>query len=455
MERRGFPVRKNPYYRLLSYGRAIGYLRRETALSQWVARYTDQGGRYHSRRLGLADTYPHGPDAEVYSFREAVDLAEAWFGTATVTARARSTRDLGRRLELVWTRPRGSSDRYLLGDALAEWLEWKRLSGAPSSHYVDLCRINRNIIPLLGNVPAIDIDRTWLVRFAEDMLARPPRKKETVKQGSLSPEYIRRRKKTINAHISIVRQALLMAWESKRIDDDRPYRSWRLLPNVHQPRLLHLSRPECRLLLEHCADDLRELVLGALYTGCRFAELSGMRTRDVGSDGFGVYVAPGKTRHSRFVFLPDEGMTFFLDLLKRREPGALLFARREGGPWRHSVKATFKTAVLDAGLDPAFGFHGLRHTYASQLVQAGTPLAVVARQLGHKTIHTVANTYGHLAPQIAEAEIQQRFTSLDERLRRRSARKKKELVAWRGEMFGGTVVPYAQINDLSSRERTR
>jgi len=48
-------------------------------------------------------------------------------------------------------------------------------------------------------------------------------------------------------------------------------------------------------------------------------------------------------------------------------------------------------------MDP-LGFHELRHSYASMLVNAGCPLAYVAAQLGHTDTRMVEKHYGHLAP---------------------------------------------------------
>jgi integrase len=50
-------------------------------------------------------------------------------------------------------------------------------------------------------------------------------------------------------------------------------------------------------------------------------------------------------------------------------------------------------------------FHGLRHTYASALVNAGVPLAYVAAQLGHTDTRMVERHYGHLAPSAMAAAI--------------------------------------------------
>jgi integrase len=42
-------------------------------------------------------------------------------------------------------------------------------------------------------------------------------------------------------------------------------------------------------------------------------------------------------------------------------------------------------------------FHSLRHTFASWLVQRGTPIYEVAKLLGHSTVR-MTERYSHLAP---------------------------------------------------------
>lgn len=89
----------------------------------------------------------------------------------------------------------------------------------------------------------------------------------------------------------------------------------------------------------------------------------------------------------------------------------------------------FRRAVAIAGLPKDFVFHGLRHTYASDLVASGVPLDIVAKQLGHANTITVSNTYGHLAEHFREEQIRTRFTPLSERLRGEAARRQSELDA--------------------------
>jgi integrase len=40
--------------------------------------------------------------------------------------------------------------------------------------------------------------------------------------------------------------------------------------------------------------------------------------------------------------------------------------------------------------------HDLRHTNATWLIQAGVPLLVIQRHLGHESIQTTVDRYGHL-----------------------------------------------------------
>lgn len=155
--------------------------------------------------------------------------------------------------------------------------------------------------------------------------------------------------------------------------------------------------------------------MGALYTGCRATEVLRMNASHVDRDGPGVYVTPVKSYRPRFVFLPDEGLEFFRRLALGKRGDDLLFLNRAGRPWFTNYRHPFKQAVLKADLPSGFCFHGLRHTYASQLVQAGAPLIVVAEQLGHRNTDTVSRTYGHMAPQIRAAEVCQRFSSLIDR----------------------------------------
>jgi integrase len=76
-----------------------------------------------------------------------------------------------------------------------------------------------------------------------------------------------------------------------------------------------------------------------------------------------------------------------------------MFRHADGLPWKRSEqRRPMQQACTNAKITPAVGFHQLRHTWASHAVMNGTPLMVVAKNLGHADTRMVEKFYGHLAP---------------------------------------------------------
>ncbi len=61
----------------------------------------------------------------------------------------------------------------------------------------------------------------------------------------------------------------------------------------------------------------------------------------------------------------------------------------------------FRRLLREAGLPPV-RFHELRHTHATLLLRTGTPMHVVQSRLGHQSITTTVDIYGHVT---AEADV--------------------------------------------------
>ncbi len=59
----------------------------------------------------------------------------------------------------------------------------------------------------------------------------------------------------------------------------------------------------------------------------------------------------------------------------------------------------WKPAIKAAGLPADTTFHDLRHTFASTALAEGVPISEVSRWLGHKSITTTVDLYGHLVPE--------------------------------------------------------
>ena len=90
-----------------------------------------------------------------------------------------------------------------------------------------------------------------------------------------------------------------------------------------------------------------------------------------------------------------------------------MFVAPEGGPLRRS---TFRTRVFDPAVNSAdlegLTFHGLRHTAAGLLIEAGAHIETIKQRLGHSSIRVTSDVYGSLLPSVDEGvttALEQRF----------------------------------------------
>ena len=409
--RNRLPKRKDPYWHPLNYCRAVGYCNNKASHSYWLARYRTNAGLYHQKNICIAEK----DNETINTFEDAERVARKWFRTAKVKKDAAEELPMGMEIKLRYS-PIG--EVFTLGHALNDYVEWRRYTAAATTFASLVNRINYYLVGELLNIPAEDFSVSHLKEIMIEVIERAPK---TGKQKpkprrpveTLEPNELRKRKKVFNALVTILRGALILAWESNHIDSQRSWHRLKRLPNTDRPREIILNRKECRELLRCCKPDLRKLVLAALYTGCRPGELVNLKVRDVAQSTYGLYIAAQKTRRARYVFLPDEGMAFFLREIEGKPQHEYVFRTDYQKRWSSYVyKNSFRQAANKANLPRELVFHGLRHTYASQLVQSGAPLLAVAQQLGHANINTVSTTYGHMAPQIRQSEVRQRFEPL-------------------------------------------
>ena len=88
--------------------------------------------------------------------------------------------------------------------------------------------------------------------------------------------------------------------------------------------------------------------------------------------------------------------------IEGKQPDDFVFTSRTGLPlhngdfythvWRKLMKA-----LAAEGFAP-LRFHDLRHTHVAWLVAGGAPLPHIQARLGHESITTTIDTYGHLLP---------------------------------------------------------
>lgn len=71
----------------------------------------------------------------------------------------------------------------------------------------------------------------------------------------------------------------------------------------------------------------------------------------------------------------------------------------DGKPMRpNQISGSFRQLAAKLGLDDAYVFHNLRHTFATLSLQAGVPLPEVSAMLGHADTSVTAKVYAHYLP---------------------------------------------------------
>ena len=104
--------------------------------------------------------------------------------------------------------------------------------------------------------------------------------------------------------------------------------------------------------------------------------------------------------------MTEEGQEFFKQLCAGRAGYEIMLRKESGAPWGDSnQQLPMRKACERAKIIPAVGFHQLRHTWASLSIMNGTPLFVVAKNLGHRDTTMVELHYGHLAQSYITDEI--------------------------------------------------
>jgi integrase len=167
------------------------------------------------------------------------------------------------------------------------------------------------------------------------------------------------------------------------------------------------------------------------YTGCRRGEALALRWRDVDLDagaarirrsagivrvhGEGAAIREGDTKSGkpRVVSLDDDAVTVLRAHFRTRgelalqlaRPDALVFGDLEGG-YSHPERVTRRfrrdvdrcRAELGEDAVPVIRLHDLRHTHATSLLEAGVPVHVVSKRLGHASPVITMTIYAHLMP---------------------------------------------------------
>ena len=185
---------------------------------------------------------------------------------------------------------------------------------------------------------------------------------------------------------------------------------------IKAPRVVHremdfLTPDEVRALLDAANPDDHALLATACMTGMRQGELLALQWDDVDwrsgtirvhrSLYRGTFVDPKSARSIRTIGMSKRLAAILMDhkVSAPYSPWDLVFCSKDGTPLDQAniYNRMFQPTLRRAGLR-RIRFHDLRHSYASMLINQGENLKYVQSQLGHASITTTVDRYGHLMP---------------------------------------------------------
>jgi len=232
----------------------------------------------------------------------------------------------------------------------------------------------------------------------------------SVEEGRYAP-------KTINNALTVLVACLNDAFRQGKLARN-PAAGVRRLPSAHVERD-YLRMDEISPYLDACAPVYRPLAEILIATGMRIGEAIALTWHDVDFHNSAIRVlrsgkrdGDGSTKGDRYRSV-DFGprIATVLRELKARQEEHGAAARNRTVFARASPRTTtsepermdrttvsrywHKAALEDAGIRD-MPLHSLRHTAAAAWLTTGNPLMYVQRQLGHASITTTEQCYGHL-----------------------------------------------------------
>lgn len=157
--------------------------------------------------------------------------------------------------------------------------------------------------------------------------------------------------------------------------------------------------------------QLYQMAMISLHTGLRAGEIFALTWGDIDFDRSLIMVRDTKNTETRYGFM-TEALKRELMILTPGKPSELVFKDKTGAKIK-SISVTWDRLVDDLGLNTGvedrrmkFTFHGLRHSFASNLVAIGVDLFRVQQLLGHKTPKMTLR-YSHMRPDDLREAINQ------------------------------------------------
>lgn len=246
-----------------------------------------------------------------------------------------------------------------------------------------------------GNIVLEQLSRADIEAFVESLQDR-----------GLKPSTVNTRLRNVYAFLRfLILEYKVVSWDlmERKIKLKLPDRLPRAIDAQHLQQLLAVI------------DNLRDraLILLLLRTGMRIGELLNCKVEDVDLAEQKILIYQSdKTSVGRVVYYSDDAQQALLAWLRARDPlKEQLFYGRGANPLCYeAARSILQKYLQKAGLQHnGYTLHCLRHTYATDLLNAGMPLECLRVLLGHSNLE-ITRRYARLSDKTREEEY---FKAMD------------------------------------------
>jgi len=208
-------------------------------------------------------------------------------------------------------------------------------------------------------------------------------------------------------HRAVTCLVVALNWAAKmKVIKDNPIKG--IDKGTLLPRERIMKPEERKQIISAVKDPAFKLVLFALgSTGARPSEIRRVTSQEFSADGLWVFAPRNhktgtKTRKPRVVYLTDP-MKKLSEKLAREHPTGPLFLNIRGKPWTaNALRLRFKRLREKFPALAGITAYCFRHTYATDGLIRGVPMAQMQELLGHSSLAMIVSHYGHLGQKTTE-----------------------------------------------------
>jgi len=160
-----------------------------------------------------------------------------------------------------------------------------------------------------------------------------------------------------------------------------------------------LSKEEVAKILSSPDNIKHKAILMLVYSaGLRVGEVVRLKPEDIDSKRMLIHIRGSKGRKDRYTLLSVKTLEVLREYWRKYKPSKWLFGGARDGRYLsiRSVQKIFDYACEKAAIKKEVTIHGLRHSFATHLLEGGTDLRYIQELLGHKDSKTT-EIYTHVS----------------------------------------------------------